>query len=223
MKDKKIKYDLIPAYGITEVSKILTGKLNKYNKNQWKYGLDWTEVLSSLKKHLNEFELGHDFTEEGLLNIAEVATNALILCEYYHIYPQGDNRIIAPVNKPIIALDLDGVIFDFNKSYEDKFNTKLVPYWNGNYQMKDHLKQLETDKEFWLNLPVLNRPSFEVDHYITSRSVPVEWIEESLQKNNLPCAPVHAVPWNTSKLQLLKDLKIDIFVDDKIKYLLLFF
>lgn len=212
---KKIRYDLIPAHGLLEVSKVLTSKLDKYEKNQWKYGLPWMEVVSSMKKHLTEFELGHDFTEEGLLHMAEVANQALIICEYYNIYPQGDDRIIAPVNKPVIGLDLDGVIFDFNKAYEERFQTKLVPYWNGNYQMNEHLKELENEKEFWLNLEVLNRPSFEVDHYITSRSIPKEWIEESLQKNNLPCAPVHVVPWNTSKLELLKELKIEIFVDDK--------
>ena len=57
----KIRYDLIPARGIEEVSKVLTSKLEKYNINQWKYGLKWSEVLSSLKKHLNEFELGNDY------------------------------------------------------------------------------------------------------------------------------------------------------------------
>ena len=80
------RYDLIPPIGIKEISKVFTEKLIKYNKNEWKYGMQWTDILSSLKKHLNEFELGHDYTDEGLLNIAEVAANALILAEYYTIY-----------------------------------------------------------------------------------------------------------------------------------------
>lgn len=213
----KIRYDLVPQYGIKEVSKILTNKLGSHKENEWKHGLSWTEVLSSLKKHLNEFELGNDYldVEEQMLHIAEVASNALILCEFYHIYPQGDDRTIAPTVKPIVALDLDGVIFDFNKAYEEKFNLKMNPYWNANYKLNEHLKELESDKDFWVNLPVLNYPSFEVDYYITSRSIPAEWIEESLQKNGLPCAPVHVVPWNVSKLNLLKELKVDIFIDDK--------
>lgn len=210
-----IKYDLIPPYGIQEVSKVLTEKLSIYNENQWKRGLPWLNVLSSLKKHLNEFELGNDFTEEGLLHMAEVASNALILCEFYHIYPQGDNRIIAPINKPIIALDLDNVVFDFDRAYEERFGVKMNPYWKANYEMKEHLKELEKDKDFWVNMPVLHCPKFEVDHYITARNIPKEWIEESLQKNGLPCAPVHTVPWDASKVTLLKDLKIDIFIDDK--------
>lgn len=211
----KTRYDLTPQYGILEVNKVLTSKLDKYKENQWKRGMKWTEVLSNLKRHLAQFELGNDYTDEGLLQIGEVAMNALILAEYYHIYPQGDDRVIAPTTKPIVALDLDNVVFDFNKAYEDKFGVKMNPYWKANYQMGDHLKELEHDKDFWVNIPVLNIPQFEVDYYITARSIPVEWIQESLQKNNLPCAPVHVVPWDQSKLKHLKDLKIDIFIDDR--------
>ena len=120
-----VRYDLIPVQGITEVSKILTEKLERHEVNEWKYGISWTRILSSLKKHLTEFELGNDYTENNLLHMAEVAADALILCEYYSIYPQGDDRIIAPVNKPIVGCDLDDVIFDFTGSYEKRFNTKL--------------------------------------------------------------------------------------------------
>ena len=210
-----VRYDLIPVQGITEVSKILTEKLKRHEVNEWKYGISWTEVLSSLKKHLTEFELGNDFTEEGLLHMAEVAANALILCEYYSIYPQGDDRIIAPVNKPIVGCDLDDVIFDFTGSYEKRFNTKLSDYWNGDYDMGANLEQLKNEKDFWVNMPVKNRPSFEVDYYITARSIPVEWTEEAIQQNNLPKAPVHSLPWNVSKIDTLKELGVEIMIDDK--------
>ena len=210
-----VRYDLIPVQGITEVSKVLSEKLKKHEVNEWKYGISWTEVLSSLKKHLTEFELGNDYTEEGLLHMAEVASDALILCEYYSIYPQGDNRIIAPINKPIVGCDLDDVIFDFTGSYEKRFNTKLSNYWNGDYNMSKNLEQLKDEKEFWVNMPVKNRPSFEVDYYITARSIPVEWTKEAIQKNNLPKAPVYSLPWNVSKIDTLKELGVDIMIDDK--------
>lgn len=209
------RYDLIPVQGIEEVSKVLTDKLKKYGKNEWKYGIAWTEVISSLKKHLIKFESGEDFTEEGLLNIAEVAMNALILAEYYSIYPQGDDRIIAPVNKPIVALDLDDTVFDFLGSYSKKFNTELSDYWNGDYNMNENLKQLTQDKDFWINMPIKNVPNFEVDYYVTARSIPIEWTQEAIQKNNLPKAKIYTLPWNMSKIETLKELKVDIFIDDK--------
>ncbi len=211
-----IRYDLIPVQGMKEVSKVLTEKLDRHEVNEWKYGISWTTILSSLKKHLAEFELGNDYTSEGLLQMAEVASDALILCEYYSIYPQGDDRIIAPVNKPIVGCDLDDVIFDFVGSYEKRFNTKLSDYWNGDYNMSDNLKTLQNEKDFWVNMPVKNQPSFEVDYYITARSIPVEWTEEAIQKNNLPKAPVYTLPWNTSKIETLKKLGISIMIDDKV-------
>ena len=210
-----VRYDLIPVQGITEVSKILTKKLETHEVNEWKYGISWTRILSSLKKHLTEFELGNDYTENNLLHMAEVAADALILCEYYSIYPQGDDRIIAPVNKPIVGCDLDDVIFDFTGSYEKRFNTKLSDYWNGDYDMGTNLEQLKNEKDFWVNMPVKNRPSFEIDYYITARSLPVEWTEEAIQRNNLLQAPVFSLPWNVSKLYTLKKLGVNIMIDDK--------
>lgn len=210
-----IRYDLIPVQGMKEVSKTLTEKLARHEVNEWKYGIPWTTILSSLKKHLAEFELGNDYTSEGFLHMAEVASNALILCEYYSIYPQGDDRIIAPVNKPIVGCDLDDVIFDFTGAYEERFKTKLSDYWEGDYNMGANLKTLQSEKEFWVNMPLKNRPSFEVDYYITARSIPVEWTQEAIQKNNLPKAPIYSLPWNVSKISTLKNLGVTIMIDDK--------
>ena len=212
---EKLRYDLIPARGIEEVNKVLTSKLEKYNENEWKKGLPWTEVLSNLKRHLNQFELGNDYTNEGLLQMAEVAMNALILCEYHHIYPQGDNRIIGMVDKPVISLDIDDVCLEFVGQLEKRFNVKLNPYWKGNYDISKMLDELKDDKEFWTSLPAKHIPSFEPDYYITSRSIPDEWTMENLQKMGFPCAPVYSIPWNTSKVETLKKLGVTVHIDDK--------
>jgi len=215
MKDN-IRYDLLPAIGIKEVCKVLTHKLEKHGKNEWKYGISWSDALSSLKKHLNDFELGKDFTEDGLLNIAEVASQALILAEFYKIYPQGDDRQITPLTKNVIACDLDDVIFDFVGSYEKRFNITLSDYWNGDYNMVDNLKELAEDKDFWVNMPIISSVPFEVDYYVTARSIPIEWTQEAIQKNNLPKAPIYSLPWNVSKIDTLKQLGVNIMIDDKI-------
>lgn len=210
-----MRYDLIPTRGIEEVHKVLNSKLDKYQPGQWKQGMKWTEVLSSLKKHLLEFEKGEDFTPEGNLSIAEVATNALILTEYFSINPAGDNRQFLPINRPIVALDVDDVCLDFIGGFEKKTGIKLNDYWNATYQMKDKLNELSTDKEFWTTLETKHMPSFEPDLYITSRSIPVEWTKENLERNGFPCAPVYCVPWNESKIDLMKEHNVSILIDDK--------
>ena len=200
--NQKIRYDLVPMRGLNEVNKVLTSKLDKYEVNGWKTGLKWTEVLSSLKKHLTAFELGEDFTPENNLSIAEVAANALI-------------REFLPINRPIVALDIDDVCLDFVGGFESKTGIKLNDYWNGTYEMKDKLTELSTDKEFWTTLKTKHMPSFEPDLYITSRSIPVEWTKENLERNGFPCAPVYCVTWNESKLDLLKEHNVSILIDDK--------
>ena len=197
--NQKIRYDLVPMRGLNEVNKVLTSKLDKYEVNGWKTGLKWTEVLSSLKKHLTAFELGE----------------ALILTEYFFINPAGDNREFLPINRPIVALDIDDVCLDFVGGFESKTGIKLNDYWNGTYEMKDKLTELSTDKEFWTTLKTKHMPSFEPDLYITSRSIPVEWTKENLERNGFPCAPVYCVPWNESKLDLLKEHNVSILIDDK--------
>jgi len=212
---KEIRYDLVPPKGLEEVCKVLTSKLEKYNKNEWKFGLKWSDVLSSLKKHLNEFEQGRDFTEDKLLNMAEVAMNALLLCDYYTSFPHGDDRIINKPRRPRIVLDIDDTVLNFRTAFQERFGITLNNYWDGNYNMKEYLDELQNDKEFWVNLKPLHTVEFEPVAYLTSRSIPVEWAKECLQKNGFPCAPVYSVPYNESKVSLLKELNADCLIDDK--------
>lgn len=213
--NKKVRYDLIPPRGIEEVHKVFNQKLETYNINEWKQGLSWSEVLSSLKKHLIEFEKGNDFDENGNHHIASVAMQALILSDYYSSYPQGDDRIFGMVDKPIVSLDIDDVCLDFAPYLQEKFGVKLNPYWNGSYEMYKMLDEVKDDKEFWTNIPAKHIPSFEPDLYITSRSIPNEWTMENLQKMGFPCAPVYSVPFNESKVELLKKHNVSIHIDDK--------
>lgn len=157
---------------------------------------------------------GIDYDENGMLNIAHVAQDALILCEYYSIYPQGDDRKCGMQDRPVVALDIDDVCLDFLGAYEKRYG-KLNGYWNGDYKMLEHLTELQEDKEFWTTLPALHLPTFEPAMYITSRSINPEWTMENLQKMGFPCAPVYSCPWNTSKIDLLKEHGVNILIDDK--------
>ena len=210
-----MRYDLIPVRGLNEVNKVMTSKLEDHTVNEWMSGLKWTEVLSNLKKHLTNFEMGVDYTDSGDLSIAAAAADALILAEYFTINPAGDDRIFLPINRPVVALDIDDVCLDFIGSFEKKTGIKLNDYWNGSYQIKDKLDELSTDEEFWTTLPTKHLPTFEPDLYITSRSIPVEWTKKNLERNGFPCAPVYCVPWNESKIELLKEHNVTIMIDDK--------
>ncbi len=207
---------LIPESHITGVGEVFTFGAKKYDKHNWRKGMSWSTVLDSAMRHMAAIQRGEDYDpESGLLHVHHLGCNIAILSEYYNIYPQGDDRVKS-VYEPKIALDLDGVIFDFDKAYKARFGEEMNPYWKANYSMPEHLAELQKDKDFWVNLEVLNKPPFEPVAYVTTRSIPSEWIEEAIQKNGLPCAPVYTVPWNHSKLETLKSLGDDIImVDDK--------
>lgn len=211
-----MRCDLLPVRGIREAYKVMDSKLNDHFEHEWMSGLKWSEVLSNLKKHLSNFELGIDYDDKGNLTIANVATDALILAEYFSINPAGDDRIFLPINRPVVALDIDDVCLDFIGAFQKKTGIKLNDYWNGSYQIREKLNELSTDEEFWTTLPTKHLPTFEPDLYITSRSIPVEWTMKNLERNGFPCAPVYCVPWNESKIELLKEHGVSILVDDKI-------
>ena len=212
---EKIRYDLIPQKGLNEVNKVLTSKLEEHKINEWRKGLCWSNAISILKRHLSEFEQGIDFDENGLLHIAHVASQALLIAEMYSCYPQGDDRVIGAMIPAKIGLDLDDTVFDFLGAYQKRFGVALADYWSADYNMSANLKSLQEDKDFWVNLPVKDIPPFEVDYYVTARSIPVEWTMEAIQKNNLPKARVISLPWNVSKIDTLKELGITVFADDK--------
>ena len=115
-----------------------------------------------------------------------------------------------------IYLDLDDVIFNWNLAYAKYFNIGLPVSWDDNPNMSSHLNILSKDKLYWLGLPVKNRPNFQPKGFVSARGIPKTWTKESLKINNIPGrSNVHQVGWGQSKIDLLKKLQTDIFIDDK--------
>jgi len=110
----KQRLDLIPASMIEGVGAVLTHGCKKYEPNNWRKGLSWTGVLSSLKRHLHALERGEDYDQEsGLLHIDHVLCNAAFIREYYKTHPELDDRVLPYMNIPRIGLDVDEVLADF--------------------------------------------------------------------------------------------------------------
>lgn len=121
------------------------------------------------------------------------------------------------MNKPNIYLDIDDVIFDWGAGYASRFNTTAPKYWTNSKKKSHRLNVLTEEKGFWLNLPVKNVPNFTPKGYVSARGIPTAWTKESLKKFNIPGrSNVNQVNWGVSKLELLKKLKCDIFIDDKV-------
>jgi len=215
----KIRYDLIPQYAQEQYARVLTKGSEKYTERNWEKGMDWSVVIASLKRHVAAFERGEDFDKEtGLLHTAHVMCNAAFLTQYYKIYPQGDNRPHKYLNAPKIGLDIDEVLADWVGHWTKKHGQEAPETWNFDRNISDKFEALADDKDFWLSIPVKTKPEdihFEPHCYITSRSIPVEWTEEWLDKNGFPTMPVYSVGLEESKIEVAKRSGIDIFVDDR--------
>lgn len=123
-----------------------------------------------------------------------------------------------------IALDVDGVCLDFSSSFielakRDKINLYEGKVWNffdQDIRSYDLFKNLKLD--FWLNL---NRTSKSIDlnfipsAYISHRNCPEEITRQSLLKNGFPDAPVIHVKHTEDKVNVFKNLQLDVFVDDR--------
>jgi uncharacterized HAD superfamily protein len=216
----KLRYDLVHTWAHEQMVRILTKGAQKYTERNWERGMAWSNVLSSLERHLTAIKAGEDYDQEtGELHAAHLACNAHFLTAYYKIYPQGDDRPHSYLQGPKIGLDIDGVICDWQGAWCRKFGYNTPEYWNFSYNNKEHFGSFNKEelKEFYLNIPPLVDPSnlpFEPHCYITARSVPVELTKEWLQKHGFPTSPVHSIGWGESKVDAAKKAGIDIFVDD---------
>lgn len=202
----KTNYELIPVNSLEKAADIFYFGSKKYGKNNWEKGMKWTTVISSLERHLQSIKKGEDYDKESnKLHISHLICNAMMLSEYYDIYPQGDDRKMRYTLK--IGLDIDGVLADFNKATNS--NSK---YWNGSWE--DNYSNLS--KEFWENIEPLTKDiPFEPACYITSRHCKEEQTIKWLSDNNFPKAKVYHLSSGESKLESARKSGIDMFVDDR--------
>lgn len=213
----KKRFDLIPAKSLSGVAKVFAkGVEEGYAEEGWKK-CNVKHLLNKMKEKINEFEDMVDKDEDGLYNIDKVAAYAMMIHDTLATNPHMDNRFDQISATPRVALDVDDVVADFLGAYAERTGDTLNPYWAASYNMMENLDELADDEDFWVNLKVKHRPNFEPVCYISSRSIPVEFTQKFIQKAGLPCAPVFHVNWNTTKVNVLKENKIDILVDDKVE------
>ena len=112
-----------------------------------------------------------------------------------------------------IALDLDDTIFSFLSSYRILFPRER--------DMIDHIitrnvVKLRKNKEFWENLPLLERPNFEPHIYATKRINSKKYTRNCLIKYGLPIKPIYQMYYqHGNKADMIKG-RCDVLIDDSI-------
>jgi hypothetical protein len=153
---------------------------------------------------------------------ANAAWGYLTLLEFYKIHPEGDDRKHNYLKPKRIGLDIDEVICDFVTGWHKTWDADCAPEcWNYDWDMSERFKTLAEREElvsFYMSLQPKVSPKdipFEPACYVTSRPIRSEDTAEWLKKHKFPKAKVITVPINQSKVDVIKEANIDIFVDDK--------
>jgi hypothetical protein len=126
-----------------------------------------------------------------------------------------------------VGLDVDGVLACFTcgvlkrakeMGLEKDFaaNCNEVNYWDMSDSFSTVMKDAWLDPQFWLALPNRLDPllPFLPHCYITSRPIDTAVTKQWLDSVGFPEAPIITVKNPVDKIQHIKDLELDVFVDD---------
>ncbi len=81
--DGKPRMDLLPPDVLLELAQVYTNAIGKYPARNWERGMPWSDVYSSLQRHLNAFWLGKTWDSESKqLHILHALWNCVALAAY---------------------------------------------------------------------------------------------------------------------------------------------
>lgn len=113
-----------------------------------------------------------------------------------------------------ISFDVDGVLADFESGYLKRFKKWPNYDWAITRNVANILIH---ERDFWLNLPVLNKLEFTPKMYCSARVNPKRWSKQYLRDHDFPEAPLFQVPgYKLSKAKTLKG-RCDVHIEDSIK------
>jgi hypothetical protein len=111
-----------------------------------------------------------------------------------------------------IGLDLDQVLDDFMGPYIEKFGNPKSDY----EITKNVQRKLSKDRDFWLNLPVINRIDFIPELYCSKRVNPKQWSKQWLNNNGFPDRPFYQMLYQKGNKATMIKGRVDVFIDDSI-------
>lgn len=116
-----------------------------------------------------------------------------------------------------IGLDIDDTILDFWYQYCQFFDTKHHPEHLVDAQITVNVNTiLKTKKQWWLDLPLINKPDFEPELYCTKRVIPKKWSRRYLEEHDIAVKPIYQLyRQEQNKADFIKG-RVDFFVDDSI-------
>lgn len=112
-----------------------------------------------------------------------------------------------------VSMDLDGCLCDFYGPYLKRFGKPE----KDSTITRNVNTILAKDKEFWMNLPVLNELKWTPRQYTTARVISKKWIKEYLHKEMFPKAPIYQIHgYGLSKYSKIRMGGCHLHIDDSL-------
>ena len=90
--DNKPVFSSLPPIGLTELGKTQSLGDKKYEKHNWRKGIEVCRLLDAGFRHLIAASSGQDYDEEGNNHLAACAWNCLVAIQMISDRPDLDNR-----------------------------------------------------------------------------------------------------------------------------------
>lgn len=124
--------------------------------------------------------------------------------------------------KQKIGIDIDGVIANFMLAWHELYpeipsDPDTYDFDENIMQKFDDMREAGTLDDFYLGIKPLIKPEdmpFEPTCYVTARPVDTKITEQWLDACGFPKKKVITIPTGTSKIDVIKDAGIKIFIDD---------
>ena len=99
----KLRFDLLSAAALSQLSAVLTEGARKYEAHNWRKGIAMSRLLGASYRHLNAILSGEDVDPEfGLLHAAHLMCCAMFMVEQTLMRPEFDDRW-KPPTKTIVG------------------------------------------------------------------------------------------------------------------------
>lgn len=93
----KPRMDLLDAYAIEELAKVLTFGAQKYAPWNWAKGMEFSRLQAAALRHLFSFQAGEDLDpESGLPHLAHAMCCLMFLLSMTVRHPEMDDRVPSP-------------------------------------------------------------------------------------------------------------------------------
>ncbi len=89
----KVPLELIPEEAMEEVARVLKFGKDKYGRDNWRRGMDWTRLIGASKRHIAAFNKGEDLDpESNLSHLAHAVCCLLFIIQYQTMGAGVDDR-----------------------------------------------------------------------------------------------------------------------------------